>query len=214
MRKIGSVTKIDVPGRPSPSSSVPSSQQPKIETPMSPDAAAQVRGDVLPPPPPTAKRYEPSRRDYGIEEAIQLMRKLPPGDLRTQAAVIKECLESTNIKICNIIKDAEIKEGRLEEQVKKLDAEIENLESMIAQRQDAINILRDDLEETRRVKNSLGLAEGSHEIEIDIRYEESRVDKSDLQREQSTSLLLDSLFGEVGDDEKTSIAFKKTPGES
>lgn len=157
--------------------------------------------DLVPPLP--GKKTELTRRDYGIEEAIRLMRRMPDSDMRILAKVIKECLESTNIRIANIIKDAEVKEARLEEQIKKLDSEIEDLESMIQQRKNAIQSLVQDLEETRQVKNNLALAEGSHDLEIEPAKAKANKSKAKFedseerqQREKSTALLLDSLFGE------------------
>lgn len=105
-----------------------------------------------------------SVKKYGIEDAIALMRKLPEADMRLVATVIKESLDSAAIKLDQILSDAEEKETRLESQIRKLDAEIEELEMMIKQRRDSIIRLADDLRETREVKNNLSMANREHEI--------------------------------------------------
>ncbi|MFW7379976.1 MAG: hypothetical protein ACOH5I_14275 [Oligoflexus sp.] len=161
--------------------------------------AGDIVTDKIPPLP--SKKAEAARRDYGIEEAIKLMRRMPEADMRVLAKVIKECLESTNIRIANIIKDAETKEGRLEEQIKKLDSEIDDLESMITHRKEAIQNLVQDLDETRHVKNQLSLAEGSHDLDIEASPKAGKQGQSDLAdekklKEQSAAMLLESLLGE------------------
>lgn len=178
-------------------------------------------------PPPPRKGYEPSRRDYGIEDAISLMRRLPDDDLRLIATVIKEALESANIKVSNILKDAEIKEARLEEQIKKLDSEIENLETMIHQRKDAIFELVRDLEETRRVKNNLALADGSYDVNLGNSKDGEKSSATDskapsdenssaevqgraLADEESSRALLESLFGGSGEDSMPAVDFTAT----
>ena len=169
--------------------------------PIDPIQDVELAKDKVPPVP--GKKTEITRRDYGIEEAIKLMRRMPDSDMMVLAKIVKECLESTNIRIANIIKDAETKEARLEEQIKKLDSEIEDLESMITHRQGAIQTLVHDLDETRQVKNQLSLAEGSHDLGIESnRAKESPSpantgeSSSQSSRNQSTAMLLDSLFGD------------------
>ncbi len=115
------------------------------------------------PKPPTTKD-----KVYGIDQAIALMKRLPEADMRVLATVIKETLESVDIKVSAIIEDAETKEMRLEEQIKKLDTEIEDLEVMISQRKESIHEFLRNLEETRQVKNNLALATGSQSTEIAI----------------------------------------------
>ena len=98
-------------------------------------------------------------KSYGIEDAIRLMKRLPSGDMKILAQVIKETLESTQIQVIDIIRDAERKEEHLEASIHKLDAEIEDLEIMINQRKETIHALLTDLEETRQVKHDLAMAD-------------------------------------------------------
>lgn len=164
------------------------------------ESSARVEAELVRVPPVPGPKAE-IRRDYGIEEAIKLMRRMPESDMRLLAKVIKECLESANIRIANIIKDAEQKEGRLEEQVKKLDSEIEDLESMIQLRRQSIESLVKDLDETRQVKNHLALAEGSHDLEIDHKTINSKTSENTTNGDSSNSsaaVFLDSLFTEPG----------------
>ena len=113
--------------------------------------------EVVPPPQQPAQKAA-MKKSYGIEDAIRLMKRIPDGDMRVLAAVIKETLESTDIQVVDILKDAEIKEEHLEEGIRKLDAEIEDLEIMINQRKESIHALLTDLEETRQVKHDLAMA--------------------------------------------------------
>ena len=157
----------------------------------------------VPPPPQRARSLD--RVEYGIDKAIDLMKRLPDADIHLLATVIKECLESANIKIEKILEDAVAKEVRLEQHIKKLDNEIENLETMIHQRKETIFELIRDLEETRQVKNNLALANEAHEFSslaalqeqgtvtnaLDVASEEP-VDWLD---QSSSQDLLESLFG-------------------
>lgn len=157
-------------------------------------------------------------QNYGIDQAIELMKRLPEADMRVLATVIKETLESVNIKVSTIIKDAESKEIRLEEQIKKLDKEIEDLESMIAQRKKSIHEFLSSLEETRQVKNNLALASGSTGADRDLhvhlrskaateytalREQQSLENKAEsLEKSQEPAdkaVLLDALFSDTGD---------------
>jgi DNA-binding transcriptional MerR regulator len=162
---------------------------------------ASFAGKDAVPPPPTG-RGDSGRRDYGIEDAIQLMRRLPEADLHILSAVIKECLESTNIRIANIIKDAEVKEVRLEERIKKLRGEIEDLEAMITSRRATIQALNEDLDETRQVKNNLSLAEGAYDLAIEAGgAERQQQDAAQLESagtaRNERAILLDSLFQDM-----------------
>lgn len=196
-----------------------------------------VAGSPVVPPPQRKKSLARTQvaaqaPKYGINEAIALMRKLPKGDMRILAAVIKETLESTNINVSQIIADADEKESKLESKIQTLDTEIETYESQIKQRKEAIAIYLEDLEETRNVKNNLALAaedvvegdDGSHPEQADepssrTAESQSLQEENDANREgheapseqdsenldgeeRTKSILLDALFGE--DDSKKS----------
>ncbi len=99
--------------------------------------------------------------NYGIEQAIALMRGLPP-DLQTTdivVQVIKRTLESANINVGAIIADATHKEERIETRIRTLQEEISSHEREIATRAAEIKRLQSDLEETSKVKERLVMAE-------------------------------------------------------
>ena len=97
--------------------------------------------------------------DYGIEQAIQLMRTLPQDNVELVVQVVKSTLESTQIKIARIIDDATTKQQDVEGRIKVLKNEIADLENEIASRKSEIGTLEADYEETSRVKDRLVLAE-------------------------------------------------------
>src|SRR6266478_1985249 len=49
--------------------------------------------------------------DYGINKAIELMRLLPDENVELIVRVVKTTLESTNINVASIVKDATRKQG-------------------------------------------------------------------------------------------------------
>src|SRR5262249_24630614 len=97
--------------------------------------------------------------DYGINKAIELMRMLPSENVELVVRVVKTTLESTNIKVAGIIKDASRKQGELEGRVSVLKKEISELEAEIATRKKEIATLEADHRETSMVKERLQLAE-------------------------------------------------------
>lgn len=104
---------------------------------------------------------EPPRKhqDYGIEEAIALMRTLPMDNVELVVRVVKHTLESTHIDIPLIIEDATGKQERIANRIQVLKEEISDLEKEIAKRSDEIQTLEKDNEETTLVKERLELAE-------------------------------------------------------
>jgi hypothetical protein len=101
------------------------------------------------------------RPNYGIENAIQLMRALPSADANVElvVTVIKTTLESLKVKVSDIIEDAVRKEKDLEGRVGNLKAAITEFEKEIQQRKDEIARLEADHAETTSVKARLQLAE-------------------------------------------------------
>src|SRR5690349_23212553 len=97
--------------------------------------------------------------DYGINKAIELMRALPSENVELVVRVVKTTLESTNIKVASIIKDATRKQGELEGRVGVLKKEIAELEAEITTRRREISTLEADHKETTMVKDRLQLAE-------------------------------------------------------
>lgn len=98
-------------------------------------------------------------QDYGIQEAIALMRTLPADSIELVVRVVKQTLESTHIDIPTIILDATAKEERITNRIGVLKEEITNLEQEIAARSIEISNLEADHQETSMVKERLELAE-------------------------------------------------------
>jgi len=116
------------------------------EEPATPVAAAPVR------------RTTPVKGSYGIEDAIKLMRSLPRDNNEVVVTVVKKTLESTNIKVTEIVDDANQKETRIRNQHKTLEGEIKELQDQIAHRNQQISDLLQDLKETTDVRQRLQLA--------------------------------------------------------
>ncbi|VAX01572.1 hypothetical protein MNBD_GAMMA22-2007 [hydrothermal vent metagenome] len=93
--------------------------------------------------------------NYGIEEAVALMRKLPDVDTDVVITVVRKTLESANVRVNEIISDAEKKEGNINKRTNTLTSEIEELQKKITLRNKEISILTKDLQETTKVKKLL-----------------------------------------------------------
>ena len=93
--------------------------------------------------------------NYGIEEAVGLMRKLPDVDTEVVITVVRKTLESANVRVNEIIADAEKKEGNINKRTNTLTSEIEELQKKITLRNKEISILTKDLQETTKVKKLL-----------------------------------------------------------
>ena len=115
--------------------------------------------NVAPPSPAPARRAAPAiKGTYGIEDAIKLMRSLPRDNNEVVVTVVKKTLESTSIKVNDIVSDANQKEARIRNQHKTLEEEIKELQDQIAQRNQQISDLLHDLKETTDVRQRLQLA--------------------------------------------------------
>lgn len=102
----------------------------------------------------------PSRRVYGIGDAIMLMRSLPVDqntDLIVQ--VIRATLASMNVRVQDIIEDARRKEQATEAGIQELHGKVAELERDLDARRQEIVGLEADLKETNAVKERLQLAE-------------------------------------------------------
>ena len=106
---------------------------------------------------PAVSQHRPL--NYGIEDAIKLMRKLPSVNTEIVVSVVKTTLESTNVQVPDIIADAERKEQSIHKRTAQLEKEIAELEQKIAKRNEEIATLQTDLQETTKVKEHLLLAE-------------------------------------------------------
>jgi hypothetical protein len=119
--------------------------------------------------PPPAPEEEP-RAAYGIDNAIELMRALPPGseqNVELVVQVIKQTLESLQVRVPDIIDDASRKQKRLEERVAGLKQEIAEFEREIQVRKDEIGRLEADHAETSDVKARLELAERARQAQAE-----------------------------------------------
>lgn len=100
--------------------------------------------------------------DYGIQQAVALLRKLPEHNLeqvKLIMRVVKQSLESAGLTLPPIIDDAIRRQGDLEDSIDKLEAEIADLEGEIKERQAETAKLEADLKETTMVRERLELAE-------------------------------------------------------
>ncbi|NOZ54222.1 MAG: hypothetical protein GXP08_14015 [Gammaproteobacteria bacterium] len=92
---------------------------------------------------------------YGIQDAIELMRKLPNVNSDIVITVVRKTLESTNIQVKEIISDAQKRETEIEDRSDQLIMEIEKLESKISELNEEITELNAEIEETTKVKDLL-----------------------------------------------------------
>jgi uncharacterized small protein (DUF1192 family) len=106
--------------------------------------------------PAAASVSKPARsQNYGIEDAIELMRKLPNVNSEITITVVRKTLESANIQVEQIISDAERKETQIETRTDELSKEIAELQDRISHLNEEITELTADLKETTKVKNLL-----------------------------------------------------------
>jgi len=101
------------------------------------------------------KSADNSNSTYGIQDAIKLMRKLPNVNTDIVISVVIKTLESADIKVEQIISDAQQRESRIEDRSVKLITEIDELEAKISKLNSEITQLNSDLEETSKVKTLL-----------------------------------------------------------
>jgi len=140
--------------------------QPQAAKPSNPNPAASTSRSNAPTPPPATSNAAPrpstpvNSAGYGIQEAIELIRKLPNVNTEMVITVVIKTLESANISVDKIVKDAQARENKIEDRSSRLIAKIETLEAEIAELNEEITQLNTDLEETNRVKELLNRALG------------------------------------------------------
>jgi outer membrane murein-binding lipoprotein Lpp len=115
---------------------------------------------VAAPPRPEPSPKLTSGPDFGIQNAMELMRKLPPDNIPLVVSVVKTTLESLAIDVESIIEDAKVKRAKIAERISGLEAEIADLEEEVAARREEIKALRDDAAETKLVQERLQMATG------------------------------------------------------
>lgn len=107
-----------------------------------------------------------SAQEYGIEEAIALVRTLPTEDIELVVRVVKQTLESNHIDIPKIITDASRKEDRISKTISALQLEIAHLEKEVTSRKLEVENLKTDRDETVLVKERLKFAAKSPRPEL------------------------------------------------
>jgi hypothetical protein len=144
----------------SPLAAAPAAPAPQAQPQQSPLASAPA-APAPAPQPARARAPEPEYDvpNYGIDKAIELMRLLPADNIELVVQVVKKTLESLQIQVPSIIKDASRKQGDIEGRIDVLKKEIAELESEISTRKTEINALETDHKETTTVKERLILAE-------------------------------------------------------
>jgi hypothetical protein len=148
------------------STTTPAQSAPQPAAPVLPSSqpGAQSLASAPAAPAPAASRARPPQDDfdvpnYGIEKAIELMRLLPADNVELVVQVVKKTLESLQIQVPSIIKDASRKQSDIEGRIDVLKKEIFELESEISTRKTEISALEADHKETTSVKERLILAE-------------------------------------------------------
>ena len=105
---------------------------------------------------PASQSTTPQRTGgYGIQDAIELMRKLPNVNSDIVITVVRKTLESANIQVNEIVADAQKRETEIEDRSDQLIMEIEKLESKISALNEEITELNTEIEETTKVKDLL-----------------------------------------------------------
>ena len=97
-----------------------------------------------------AQSASPAR--YGIDDAIQLLRQLPESEDHRTMRVVCKTLESTQIRMSDLLEDARQKEQKLKQQHKGLEQEIEQLQAKMDDRRKQLKQLSESLEEVARIK--------------------------------------------------------------
>jgi hypothetical protein len=104
------------------------------------------------------------RKDYGIAEAIQLMRGLPvEQNTDLVVRVVRATLASLNVRLSDIIEDASRKQKNTQDRIAAEHGKVADLEKQLADHRREIASLEADLKETTTVKERLQMAERSAE---------------------------------------------------
>jgi len=92
------------------------------------------------------------RPTYTIDQAIELMRKMPKDNQDLVVAVVRDTLQSANIDVAAIIHDAEQKSSSLNHDVSDLKDKISALREDIKDMEQQIQQAEKDLSETTQVR--------------------------------------------------------------
>jgi hypothetical protein len=100
------------------------------------------------------------RKDYGIAEAIQLLRGLPvEQNTELVVRVVRATLASLNVRLSDIIEDASRKQKTTQDRIAGEHGKVADLEKQLAEHRREIASLEADLKETTSVKDRLLMAE-------------------------------------------------------
>jgi outer membrane murein-binding lipoprotein Lpp len=131
--------------------------QPMTSPTLELEVDVELEPDPVPVAPsrPEASPKASSSPDFGIQNAMELMRKLPPDNIPLVVSVVKTTLESLHIDVESIIAEAKEKRDKIAERIRGLESEIAELEEEVAARREEIKALRDDAAETKIVQERL-----------------------------------------------------------
>lgn len=104
--------------------------------------------------------------NYGIEKAIKLIRKLPDEKSPAMVAIVRDTLESADINVDSIINDAQQRAAEIQQRIALLSNDIEDLQTLIANKQQEISDSTDILDETHKVRTLLEAAESAQKKSI------------------------------------------------
>src|SRR5690242_4855062 len=102
-------------------------------------------------------KTEPPRAapSYGIARAVELLRRLPPGDRAVLVDVVKMALESAQVRVESIIDDATKRGSEIDARIEVLRQEVAQREEEIATRREEIANLETEQDEITHVKDQL-----------------------------------------------------------
>lgn len=92
---------------------------------------------------------------YGIDQAIDLMNRLPKDKTELVVSVVKETLSSANVDVNEVIADAQHKAESMQQQIEQLSSEIVELKAQIVRKETTTAEVQAALNETLAVKNLL-----------------------------------------------------------
>lgn len=92
---------------------------------------------------------------YGIDNTIKLLRKLPIDNPKVVVKIVLETLESVDVDVSMIITDANNKVSLLEQHIDSLSSEIQHFEQQIAQKKEEILESKNNLDEMFKVRDLL-----------------------------------------------------------
>lgn len=153
----------------------PMHQRPNMQPPQQPMASTAAAQGARPP-----KR----RAGYSIEDAIVLMRELPSDQRDMVVSIVQKTLSSANISVEDIMDDAARKLNRLGTRKAQLNQEISELEAGIKERQEEIEKITSDAEETEAVKISFEAAHGNPRVQ-NHRYDDRQQNLRDTDEHNS-----------------------------